>query len=944
MRAPRLALAVLAAGCLCAPAAAQPDFSVQYRAAPGSAARDGDSATLQPPADAGDDVLTVQTAFSDVPLLVPAALREPLEEALGLYAQAGDWSSPPALSDADRRRITARMEALLAGPLPGLHPVAMSLGNGLVALGNASGALHWFTACARAAAAAGDWVTAGIATMNVGFAHAADDDPRRALELLLRGALPLLQRGRPEHTAFWLGNTVAEAADVLSRMPPPGPSATAASAAASTGEGGTASAPAGGAGGDVAAAALLDEWIPRLGDRPFHRLRLLRGNLAWQSKDAAADKAAAWEHWLAGADEAAAAGDTVWRDRLLLTAYATAAVAGFVGRPAGAPGAAAIRAHMAPEAIVEAGRARGLEPARALAGCLRLQTAAGGSAATAAACDVPALAAAAVPSLPWLVLAVTTSRRSALWADWLDLEDAAVAVEAACIAALLRGAQALIASGDVRHLALPPPLAACATSEPVKVYALPYEHIGFGAGTAPFPPALLLGVGGIFTGTLTSPGDQQAAVVALGAGSGTTAAAVPGGSGAPLQRLVRRLRHRRARALTAHHRLHVGLLSYDLRAHASAWLAEGYVRHFNRSRVALAAFHYGPVDSGSALAPVAGTGGAVGWRRVAVPPPPTTAAGGAGAASGTSGNAAPDGGPRPHALVAQLAANATMSDRIAAAADAAYVASSPSTPAEVLCAQMLSRHGPVGGAQSQLFPLHVIDEHMGHTFGSRYGLAGPCRIDDDSDGSGAGGAAMPPHAGVRHRHRGHPLVVSFMFPGSTAAAGVNLIVADTVIAPPEEAVAPLVTAAAGGGGELHGPLPQAALTLLQLLFPTASNGGDGGGFLPMRTDTTTASARASSLLLPLVAHTRRHVLGQAFSERLLLLPHAYTAHFYSCAAPVFGGRDTNDDPSSGIGAVAETVQTEPQHHGHGALMSHACDLARPPLASQPAGGGWCWRL
>jgi hypothetical protein len=771
MRGARLALAAaLAVGLLRRPAAAQQDFSVEYRATPESGRGDGASTPDAAAAAGDDDVLTVQTAFSDVPLVVPAALREPLVEALALYAQAGDWSSP-ALGDADKRHIARRMEALLAGPLPALHPVAMSLGNGLVALGNASSARHWFTACAASAAAAGDWVTAGIAAMNVGFGHAAAGEPRRALELLLHTALPLLQRGRPQHTAFWLGNTVAEAAVVLSRLPPTPP------AEAEGGSGGGAGTTAD-AGGEDAAAALLDEWIARLAGQPFHRLRLLRGNLAWQARGqrSPSDKAAAWEHWLAGADEAAAAGDAVWRDRLLLTAYATASVAGFVGRPAGVPGSDAIRARMAPEAVADAGRDRGLQPVRALLACVRATAerdataAAPAAGAATAACDVPAHTAAAVEALPWLVLAVTASRRAALWQHWLELEDAAVVVEAVCIAALLRGAQAYAASGDARHLALPPPLAACAASESLKAYALPYEHIGFGAGSAPFPPALLPGVGGIFTGTLSSGGDQRAAVAAvLDAGAATQSAMPPGAPS--LQLLARRLRARRAPALTPAHRLHVGLLSFDLRAHASAWLAEGYVRHFNRSRVGLAALHYGPVDPGSALAAVeeeTGAGGddaaasRVGWRRVVVPPPPWVAG---VVAAGGDGNAAPDGGPRPHALVAQLVVNATMSDRIASAADAAYVASPLSAPAEVLCAQMLSRHGPDGSSarsqqlNRQPFPLHIIDEHMGHTFGSRYGLTGPCRVDeDDGSGGGSSGASTSgdpgtPTDGARH-HRG----------------------------------------------------------------------------------------------------------------------------------------------------------------------------------------------
>jgi hypothetical protein len=176
-----------------------------------------------------------------------------------------------------------------------------------------------------------------------------------------------------------------------------------------------------------------------------------------------------------------------------------------------------------------------------------------------------------------------------------------------------------------------------------------------------------------------------------------------------------------------------------------------------------------------------------------------------------------------------------------------------------------------------------------------------------------------------------------MYPGSTAAVGVDFIVADTVIAPPEEAVAPLVTAAAAAGGvELHGLLPQAALTLLQLLYPTAS---DDGGFLPapaqqrQQHDSTSVSTAAASPRLPLAAHAARHVLGQSFSERLLLLPHAYTAHFYSCAAPVYGGRANETD--SGNGVEPPPVGSGGGSGGGGGLMSHACDLARRPQPALP---------
>ena len=235
---------------------------------------------------------TLVSAVDSTPLVLPLEQKPYVLEALKLYDSAGEWDVA-ALPAALRATLTRRMEELLLRHTPTLTPVLLSVGNGLISLGNTSGALTWLATCATVSTSVGHHVTAGIAKTNIALAL-SKTAPVAALALLEEATSSFERGGVTAKSLFWLGNAVCERADILARLGRPSD-----------------------------ADALLDAWLPRVWS--FSRMHLIRGNLAWSTGAGVA----ATSFWLAGAADAADRGDAVWVDKLTLVAYAATAVAGF---------------------------------------------------------------------------------------------------------------------------------------------------------------------------------------------------------------------------------------------------------------------------------------------------------------------------------------------------------------------------------------------------------------------------------------------------------------------------------------------------------------------------------------------------------------------------------------------------------------------------------------
>ena len=810
-------------------------------------------------------------------LVLPASARQLVEKILALYAEVGLWEPARVLPERRREMIT-RMEEMQAALPQILPPIALAIGNGCAADGNASGALYWFAAAEAAAAASGDSVTAGIAAMNVGLAASKTEIPADSIVPLERAIAAFTGANSAASATFWLGNTVSELVDVLAR----------------TGRAG-------------AALILLEKWLPVI-RLTTPRAHLLRGKLAWVRGDPGAAMAA----WSVGVAVASLTGDIDWTDRLWITAAAAAAVSNFgTYAPLGAEDNAWSAA-----SIVSVGVQVGAGAASAALRAARDHIATNRSredASDSSPGPVEGAVTTAIARLPWSVLGVTAAKRGVEWVAWDAGEDAATAIEALCAYVILQHAAAVVKSStpnitngtstrmfDANTDALPARMAtrlhdAC-LSDDTASYSLPYERIGAGGAMAPYTSVLLSTAAGIASGTVTRDKlDSAARVKALAALSTRTWLRWHAKRAA-----AQRVAARPEEPTLSPASLHVGILSYDLRAHASAWLAEGYIRYFDPSHITLSAWQYGPLDVDSRLQQIAATS-LTSWRPQTYDPPVRSKT--LMASTSPLGSLInPSYQYDALSLVMLRSDNASMTDRIVAAAsvrDGFYVAS-PDASDSALCRAMLTQSSQqVDDGHRTAAPtyardesanrmcnngkrittssyatvdailvrrLHIVDEHMGHTFGARQGMLRcaetmiPARQTEAGSGSSPPASPAPPP----------PLIISFMYPGSTGASHTGFIVADAVVAPPEEYMTPL-------------RMPEPSAQLLQALSVEGHS----------RSNTTTrqrshrvhepaemfGNAHANGSLLP-------RVLGQSFSERLILLPHAYTAHFYTCATPL----------------------------------------------------------